>query len=218
MDDLEEQVSGRLFEWRSKDDKLASVSNSASDIGKVKKRKRRKRKRANPVSVDKVRLPQPRESPEELNAVLQRALIKPTGNHSQWSDFSTASRAEKDLGRVSKTLSGPGGRRARGRNAKGRDDAKGDSKEEDSALRFVEQHRFEVGAFGSSGLEKRDKKAYRAAQLLRLGCRAPRKQKMPIAILLGMRKKQQERDQREKESKREEGVLISSKRSKRKSR
>lgn len=218
MDALEEEVSGRLLEWRSKDEKSLSVSNTTAKGGKVKKRRRRKRERtessqpSKPTSVENVRLPQPKASPDEVDAVLERALIKPSAS-SQWSDFSASSRAEKDLGRVTKSRAGAGGRRGGRRNGKNGNFAK--EKEEESALRFVEQHRFEVGAFGSSGLDKRDKKAYRASQLLRLGCRAPRKQKMPIAILLGMRKKQKERDQKEKEKKREEGVLISSKRKKR---
>lgn len=81
-----------------------------------------------------------------------------------------------------------------------------------NARDFVETHRFEVGALGSSALAKKERKLYQNAQLLRLGCRRPKNLRMPIGMLNGMRKKQREDAKKEKQRLVEEGMLVSSKR------
>lgn len=88
----------------------------------------------------------------------------------------------------------------------------GSKDEYTDAAQLVERHRYEVGALGAAGLRKRDKRAYDEATLKQLGFRDARRPKMPLTILEGRRRAEKERKIQEREKKREEGVLLKSKR------
>jgi hypothetical protein len=83
-----------------------------------------------------------------------------------------------------------------------------------SAHAFVEQHRREVNELGASGLSKKARRDFELRKRQALGCRAPKSQKMPLPMLLGIRKKQREREAKEKEQAIASGMLIRSKRAK----
>lgn len=83
-----------------------------------------------------------------------------------------------------------------------------------SVARFVEEHRREIGRFGSKALDKNDRRAYEAEDLARLGCRPPKRQKMPIGILQQKRKKEKEQLARKKQTDLESGMLVRSRRRK----
>lgn len=80
------------------------------------------------------------------------------------------------------------------------------------AVRFVEQHRREVNWYGSKGLTKKDRKKFEMEERIKLGCRRPKNEKVPIGILQGMRKKEKERAKKQKELDLASGMLIRSKR------
>lgn len=80
------------------------------------------------------------------------------------------------------------------------------------AMEFVDAHRREIGRFGSKALDKRNKRAYEIEDLVKLGCRHPIKQKMPIGLLQHKRKKEKDRLAHEKEMNLASGMLIRSKR------
>lgn len=80
------------------------------------------------------------------------------------------------------------------------------------ATEYVDKYRREVGRFGSQALQKRDRKSFEAAERLRLGCRAPKNQKMPIATLIAKRKKQKSLAAKKKEMDLAAGMLVRSKR------
>lgn len=84
--------------------------------------------------------------------------------------------------------------------------------EHQSATAYVEQHRREVGELGASALSKRNKKEYEARKRLEQGCKVLKQQKMPLPMLLGVRKKQRQRDLKAKELALASGMLIRSKR------
>jgi hypothetical protein len=84
-----------------------------------------------------------------------------------------------------------------------------------SAHAFVEQHRREVNELGASGLSKKARRDFELRKRQALGCRAPKSQKMPLPMLLGIRKKQREREAKEKKQALASGMLIRSKRAKR---
>lgn len=81
---------------------------------------------------------------------------------------------------------------------------------------FVDSHRREVGRFGATALDKKNKRAFETAELVKLGCRPPKNQKMPIGLLQARRKKEKERAAEQKELDIASGMLIRSKRSSRK--
>ncbi|PXF48716.1 hypothetical protein BWQ96_01568 [Gracilariopsis chorda] len=80
------------------------------------------------------------------------------------------------------------------------------------ASRFVDTHRREVGRFGSQALHRRDRNKYELAQLIKLGCRKPKGQKMPIALLQKHRKRNKMKAQKKKEQDLASGMLLRSKR------
>lgn len=80
------------------------------------------------------------------------------------------------------------------------------------ASHFVESHRREVGRFGSQSLHRRDRKKYQLAQLIKLGCRKPKGQKMPIGLLQEQRKRDKIRAQKKKQQHVASGMLLRSKR------
>lgn len=83
-----------------------------------------------------------------------------------------------------------------------------------SVARFVEEHRREIGRFGSKALDKKDRRAYETNDLIRLGCRPPKRQKMAIGILQQKRKKEKEDLKRKKQMDLESGMLVRSRRRK----
>lgn len=83
-----------------------------------------------------------------------------------------------------------------------------------SIAQFVERHRHEIGRFGSKALQKRDRRAYETQELIRLGCRPPKREKMPIALLQQKRRKEKEELARKKQEDLETGMLMRSRRRK----
>lgn len=77
---------------------------------------------------------------------------------------------------------------------------------------YVDKHRREVGQYGAQGLHKHDKQKFRQAELLKLGCRKPKSQKMPIATLIRKRQIQKFRDTKKKEMDLATGMLVRSRR------
>lgn len=77
---------------------------------------------------------------------------------------------------------------------------------------FVNSHRREVGRFGANALDKRNKRSFETAELVKLGCRPPKNEKMPIWLLQGRRKKEKERAAQQKELDLASGMLVRSKR------
>lgn len=189
MDEIECQVEAKLQNWRPVAD-----PGSLSPPKRIGKKRRRKRS-ADPVASATPTLPPPNvDVTAKVAESLSETLLKP---REEWAEAPRI--AELPIGK----------KRVRG-NKEGPEE-----KESLSAAAFVEQHRFEVGKLGARALEKRERKAYEAAMLLRLGCRPPRNQKMPIGLLIEQRSKEKARALEDREKKREEGVLISSKRKKR---
>lgn len=80
------------------------------------------------------------------------------------------------------------------------------------AMQFVDKHRREVGRFGSRALGKRDRKRYDTAELVKLGCRRPKNQKMPIGVLEETRKYIKMKEAQKKEMDLASGMLVRSKR------
>lgn len=85
-----------------------------------------------------------------------------------------------------------------------------------NVAQFVDDHRREIGRFGSKALLKKDRRAYEIEELTKLGCRPPKSQKMPIGLLQEKRKKEKEQLARKKQMDLESGMLIRSKRKRRK--
>lgn len=77
---------------------------------------------------------------------------------------------------------------------------------------MVEAFRREVGVLGSTALGKKDRSNYETAELVRLGCKPPRNQKMPLGLLLAKRKKEKLQAEKDKQHKLETGMLVRSKR------
>lgn len=90
--------------------------------------------------------------------------------------------------------------------------AGGNSKAGKDVADYVDTHRREVGRFGSQGLDKRDKRAYQTAQLVKLGCKPPKNPKMPIGLLQRVRQRQSQRQQEKKEMDIATGMLVRSRR------
>lgn len=93
-----------------------------------------------------------------------------------------------------------------------RDPSRKSEGNEFDAIEYVESYRREVGRFGSQGLHKRDRKQYETAQLVSLGCRKPKNQKMPIGVLVKKREYQKTREERKKAMDLATGMLVRSKR------
>jgi Domain of unknown function (DUF4602) len=83
-----------------------------------------------------------------------------------------------------------------------------------SVSSFVDEHRRDVSELGASALSKKDKRAYEARRRVEQGCLPLKEQTKPLPMLLGMRKKQRERDAIAKELALASGMLIRSKRRK----
>lgn len=207
MDSLESQLEAKLQKWRSDDGTEKSREQRKRKPKTVRKRAKKAPKPQAPPQepvAPQPKLPNVAVSEEKMKESLSKTLL--TARPSiKWADPLRARTLERGISKKRRNQN-PSNVHARSA-AEGEDAV--------NAATFVERHRFEVGALGSAALQKRQRKAYEAATLLRLGCRAPRNQKMPIGMLVGIRKKKKERDVKEREKKREEGVLISSKRSKR---
>ena len=106
-------------------------------------------------------------------------------------------------------------RSADGIGKKQRKRKKSESQEANNAAQLVERYRHEVGALGAAGLQKRERRAYDDTVLDRLGfCKAPN-QKMPLTLLERVRRKEKEQLEKDKAERREQGLLISTKRKKR---
>lgn len=202
-EDLEAQLEARLGDWRSEEKKESTVKRVPK---KLKKRKRR----INPSTTSKDVTSEPTTStlpddskesqiivpdtsvpPEVESAALSRTLLRSRGGQ-KWN-----------------SISGKGLRKPTGIVKKQRKTKPVEPKKEVNAAQFVERFRHEVGALGAGGLQKRQRKAYDEALLTRLGFREPRRQKIPLTILEGMRRAEKKRQEKEKEKKREEGVLLS---------
>jgi hypothetical protein len=84
-----------------------------------------------------------------------------------------------------------------------------------SARGFVEHHKREVSELGASGLSKKARRDFELRKRQDLGCRAPKGQRMPLPMVLGILKKQREREAKEQQQALESGMLIRSKRGKR---
>lgn len=82
------------------------------------------------------------------------------------------------------------------------------------AVQFVESHRREVNHFGATALHKRDRKAFETTERVRLGCRPPKPQKMPIGLLQAMRRNQKAREENQRQLDIASGMLIRCKRRK----
>ncbi|CAN8068017.1 unnamed protein product [Agarophyton chilense] len=80
------------------------------------------------------------------------------------------------------------------------------------AAHFVNAHRTEVGDFGSQALRRRDRKKYHTAKLVKLGCRPPKNQKMPIGLLQKRRKREKLNAQKQKKRDLATGMLLRIKR------
>lgn len=80
------------------------------------------------------------------------------------------------------------------------------------AFQFVEEFRREVGQFGAQGLAKKDKQSYEMAQLIKLGCRPPKNEKIPIGMLIEDRKRKKIAEAKKKEMDIATGMLVRSKR------
>lgn len=87
-----------------------------------------------------------------------------------------------------------------------------DADESETAMVFVEKHRREVVELGATALAKKDRRAFEERQRREQGCRPLKQQKMPLPMLLGIRKKQRARETKAKELALASGMLIKSKR------
>lgn len=116
------------------------------------------------------------------------------------------------VGKGSAVSRGGDSRRRRNAEDGGARKSNSNKNDDDDVADYVDTHRREVGRFGSEGLEKRDKRSYQTAQLVKLGCKPPKNPKMPIGLLQRVRQRQRDRDQEKKEMDRATGMLVRSRR------
>eukprot|EP00171_Calliarthron_tuberculosum_P003435 IDg3435t1 len=204
MDVIESQLQAKLQNWRSDGGQTEKHHERRKPKSKAV-RKRSIKPTRSPVrpapAATPSHLPNVVVSEDKMKECLSKTLltVRPS---TKWASPSRERTAE--LGIVKKR------KKKQSTNTRTRDA----STREDpvNAAAYVERHRFEVGALGSAALQKRQRKAYESATLLRLGCRAPKNQKLPIGTLVGMRKKKKERHVKEREKKREEGLYTQERR------
>mmetsp|Transcript_5150 Transcript_5150/g.10675 ORF Transcript_5150/g.10675 Transcript_5150/m.10675 type:complete len:175 (+) Transcript_5150:192-716(+) len=73
----------------------------------------------------------------------------------------------------------------------------------------------EVMELGASGMSKNDKKAYQAAKLARLGCKAEKQAKVPLKIMFSRNKTLAQREEKRQKEIKSSGVLTGHERKKR---
>lgn len=234
LSDLEAAIERRLNNWAPDGVATAPSAKNAQATRAKSKAKRRKRRRASD-SVEQVctgtqSIIEPavaearaREGADAARIALDRALLAPRAERSSASVLTASAAAARanpperrvvvDTGASPAELLGLEAAGARAGtagtgSAAGSADAPGSS----SAFAFVEKHRREVGDLGATALEKKDKKAFEARRRLEAGLKPLKSQKLPLPMLLGMRKKQRVRAGREKELALASGMLIRSKR------
>ena len=98
------------------------------------------------------------------------------------------------------------------------DDAQRTNRKEQAGIdmqQYVERHRGIIGKLGAAGLNKRERRAYETAQLVKLGCRKPKNQKMPISMLANQRRNEKKRAKQKKELDLVTGMLVRVKRKRR---
>lgn len=221
---IEELVSNRLNSWNG-----SAKAPSILQPGKPAKKSPRKRlrtSRANPTDAslpsESVQLKQLKTVRRNaaLESVFQRALnrtiIKPRISASRKTNLPESSFAQPNVV-VARDLRPD--RKNRKNNTRplqsgqGRVNAKisGTVATVDAA-QFVDSHRREVSRFGSRALDKRERKSFEAAEMIRLGCRRPKNPKMPIGLLIRKREKQKVRGAKKKEMDLATGMLVRSKR------
>lgn len=105
-------------------------------------------------------------------------------------------------------------RKSRSISGSGKGDKDDSNAQELDAAEFVDSHRREIGRFGSQALHKYDRKSFEKAERIRLGCRQPKNQKVPIGLLITKRRKQNIKAAKKKEMDLATGMLVRSKRRK----
>jgi hypothetical protein len=70
------------------------------------------------------------------------------------------------------------------------------------------------GGGGAAALEKGDRRAYEARRRVEQGCRVLKAQKMPLPMLLGVRKRQRAREGKARELARASGMVTSKRKNK----
>jgi Domain of unknown function (DUF4602) len=226
LSDLEAAIELRLSTWTPDEVEHKAMVLAGKRKTKLSKRQKRHRVIENEEQPSESKL---LESHAELiaqasRAALDRALVRPRGTLSSASVAAAGKQAARANPPEYRVVTGESSSLAD--ELKGRDvggvrsvqkvSAGGvpaeTAKSASSASAFVEKHRREVGELGATALEKKDQKAYEARRRLEQGCKRLKSQKLPLPMLLGMRKKQRARDVKAKELALASGMLIRSKR------
>lgn len=235
LSDLETAIERRLQNWAPDGTGSADVTKRVPASQTKSKSKRRKRQRAAESERKECSEPrslidpaiseaQARHRQDAARSALSRALVAPRASRSS-AAVATATAATARLNPPERRVvvdAGASPAELLGLRSAG---AWGDSAGEgavlageagvpgsSSAFAFVEKHRREVGDLGAAALAKKDKKKFDARRRLEAGLKPLKSQKLPLPMLLGMRKKQRHRDIQEKDLALATGMLIRSKR------
>lgn len=229
MDDLsvaESVIEARLFASSAETDGAVTRETRASKAASRSESKSRRRKRSRatlPLADDDVglmevaaagRAERMRAGEDANRAALDRLLVRP-----RVGGAAAASGAPRLVeGSVVVAGGGDDFQAVReSRKAKGSGEGAGEGKGSgaivsSSSFAFVEKFRREVGEVGAAALGKKDKKMFEARRRAELGMKEVKPQTMPLPMLVGVRKKQKERETKAKELALASGMLIKSKR------
>ena len=223
--DIEDVISKRLLlgsgsphESEAKQSQWDTKLKSKS-IKKKKKRKRRPQMNELPSQIESKALEEKQISQKLTRqraletAILQKRPVSKLNNSIQTSSTSKTASNKSNTSFDSLRLRNPRKNRRPSRNDDSKSQKDGNEEEKIKSIEtYVDKHRREVGQYGAQGLHKRDKQKFRQAELLKLGCRKPKAQKMPVATLIRKRQIQKFRDAKKKEMDLATGMLVRSRR------
>jgi Domain of unknown function (DUF4602) len=216
--DVDTELNAAIAATQRPSDDTASAGNDATSVPRQSNRKRRKPKLKSPFegpSAEQFVQEARARSAEASESVLSRLLVR---SRVQPSKTAVGRRIGPQEMVTHKVIS-PSPEGSEFRVAGSNNLAPARALTVDAALLsargFVEHHKREVSELGASGLSKKARRDFELRQRQALGCRAPKGQRMPLPMVLGIRKKQREREAKEQQQALESGMLIRSKRGKR---
>ena len=164
------------------------------------KRKKKKRRRARVVEVAFVDPGVAKDDRTSDRGAFMSASVRNVGRPVESRGFARRRRLERTDG-------GGGG----GGSGAGSSGAGGDDEEELEHYRDFDSAWSAVKMLGVSQLKGREKREHEARRIVELGGRAPKAQKVPYKILVGMRRKQKERAQKKAAYERALGIISAKK-------
>lgn len=220
---IEELVSRRLNSWADSADSHPAPSAPACPKKSPKKRRRKVRRQASGEStqaesdqLENLKAVHAASLEDAAQRVLQRTIIRPHVYPAETASPKNRSSALSTIIVAGDLGPGPRKKKSKGKSLQSHQSAPTGTQLSEApkvdAAQFVDSHRREVGRFGSRALDKRERKSFDAAELIRLGCRPPKNNKIPIGLLIRKRQKQKVREAKKKEMDLATGMLVRSKR------